>query len=72
MTKQEKKKKFCNRCHYDRYNHPGIQDGGALVKTKECMFLKDSKVKIREIYLYSHQIKPTRVKTLSCFIPERT
>jgi hypothetical protein len=64
LSKREKLK-HCVGCRSNYYNHPNKQG------VKECWHLENAKLENREIYYSTHQIKPTKVRTLYCFYPRR-
>ena len=57
------KSKYCHGCHDDFYN--GNNDLGV----KKCMHMAKAKVVWKEAYYHPNQVKPTRIRTLSCFKP---
>jgi len=59
------KKKYCIGCRQNFYN------GNNSYAIKECWNLKDAKVWWRKIYLKPSDIKPTKIRTLSCWMPKR-
>jgi hypothetical protein len=67
-------KKYCSRCRQDRYNHPGLCERPGIdapVTSKECWMYKNAKVVLKEVWWSPYQVKPSKVKTLSCFSEQR-
>lgn len=62
---KDKKLEYCRRCRQNFYN--GNNDLGI----KECWHLKTAKLVTKEIYWSLAQVKPNRIRTLSCFQVQR-
>lgn len=65
MFSKHEKLKYCIGCRDNFYN------GNNPYGIKECWLLKSARLKWREIYLRLEDIRPTRIKTLSCFQVDR-
>ncbi|HDZ60207.1 MAG TPA: hypothetical protein ENH46_00725 [Candidatus Pacearchaeota archaeon] len=60
----KKDKSMCSGCRNNRYNFPGIKDGGAPVTCKECWSYKDAKV-VKKKRVSINQIPPYKQKKVS-------
>ena len=59
------KETHCSGCRDNFYN------GNNPLEIEKCWHLKNAKLVVKDVYFSIHQIKPTRVKTLDCFSPQR-
>lgn len=58
---EQERLKYCETCEEDFYN------GKNPYGIKRCWHFEKAQVQDREVYLSSSDIKPTKMKTLSCW-----